>query len=133
MSDTRYMMTNGITRSPPGKPGIDLSNETQVRLVLAQQETTISTLRQRVEALTQDRQDVVNRLQQVQRDGEWQLALLAEMIERSGIEPVPHNPGEVIALRNARTFLEAQRNKIIERVETALGKDIDRGEHNVND
>jgi len=125
-------MSRMITE-PPGKPGIDENNASQVQLVLAQRDVTISTLRKRVEELTKTLTDATGDLLRSIQDKNWQLSLLAGMIERSGIDFVPYNAAEVIALNVARTLLEVQRNKIIERVETTLGKVIKEEKHNDDD
>lgn len=126
------MSWSGPTQ-PPGKPGIDENNSTQVQLVLAQRDVTISTLRNRVKELTETLKHETEDLSRSVQDKNWQLSLLAEMIERSGIEFVPYNAAEAVALNAARTLLEVQRNKIIERVEATLGKEIKEEKHNDND
>jgi len=123
----------GGPTEPPGRPGIDESNQTQVQLVLAQRDLTISTLRNRVKDLTETLKHETEDLRRSVQDKNWQLSILAEMIERSGIEFVPYNVAEAVALNAARTFLEVQRNKIIERVESTLGKVIKEEKHNDDD
>lgn len=91
-------------------------NNTQQRIIELTNQNTIALLREERDTLRQ----AVRNLSEAMTQREETVCSLMEMIERSGVELLPVTGTELMALKEAKALLEEERNKIVERVETAL-------------